>query len=115
MKKAIIALLVLAILVMSVSVVMAKGPYKSLAHRKDGEHVLTDFAGDALDIKNKGGEKFVQWFNGKQYVCQCTDGMNPGAIASKQSDDWFLWTWIQSTDPRYNWCPETHLFICRNN
>jgi len=112
MKNKIIALLIGALTVMPVAA-FAKGPYKSLAHRKDVGHILTNFAGDALDIKNKNGEKFVQWYRGDHYVCQCTDGMNLDAIASKQSEGWQIWH-PSTTDPRYEWCPN-HEFIYKIN
>lgn len=120
MKKILMALFVISVLVMSANIVMAKGPYKSLDHRQDGvssngtTHILEDWLGDALEIKNKNGEKFVQWFNGKQYVVHCTAGMNPDAIASKVSEGWKLWN-PGPTDPRDGWCPDNEPFIYRMN
>ena len=114
MKKLLITLIVF---VMAMTIVMAIGPYNSLKHRQDGvspdgsTHVLANWLGDALELKNKGGEKFVQWFNGKQYIVHCTDGMNPDAIDSKLGEGWTIWH-PSTSDPRYDWCPN-HEFIYR--
>ena len=109
MKKIILSIVILTMLVMSVSTVFAKGPYKAVGKNPN----LIDFNhlwATALDLTTADG-KFVQWFHDKQYVCQCTDGMNPDAIASKQSEGWTLWN-PSTTDPRYEWCPN-HKFIYR--
>ena len=120
MKEKIIALLIGVLTVMPV-VALAKGPYNSLDHRQDGvdsvgttKHVLANWLshpqGDALEIKNKNGEIFVQWWRGVHCVCQCTEGMNLNAKASKLSDGWLLWS-PGTSDPRYGWCG-SHEFVC---
>lgn len=119
-NKTILLGIITVALLMSVGTVIA-APYNSLAHRQDGvsadgtTHVLANWLpnplGNALEIKNQDGQKFVQWWEGVHCVCQCTDGMNPDALQSKLNDGWVQWT-AGSGDPRYDWCPYSHTFVC---
>ena len=119
MKNKIIALLIGMLTIMPVAA-FAKGPYKSLDHRNDGvstdgsTHILANWAAQtALEIKNKGGEKFVQWYRGRHSIWQCTEGMNPDAIQSKLDEGWKLWS-PGTSDPRYDWCGN-NIFIGKVN
>ena len=84
---------------------MAIGPYKAIGKNPN----LNNFDliwPTALDLKTNPDGDFVQWFHDVHYICQCTDGMNPDAIASKLSEGWKLWYPDPVNDPRYEWCSE---------
>ena len=84
--------------------VMAMGPYKAIGKNPN----LNDFSDKwptALDLQTNPNGDFVQWYQNRHYICQCTDGMNPDAIASKLSEGWFIWHPAEN-DPRHDWCSE---------
>jgi len=106
MKKLIILLGVIVFLItlLGTGTAIADGPYKAVD--KNPNLYNYDYLWKtALDLKTNPGGDFVQWFRDDHYICQCTDGINPDAIASKISEGWFIWHPAES-DPRYLWCSE---------
>lgn len=104
MKKLILFGAIAVFLLTSVGIVAAKGPYKAIGKNPN----LNDFSEiwpTALDLQTNPDGDFVQWYRGRHYICQCTDGMNSDAIASKLSEGWFIWH-PATDDPRHEWCSE---------
>ncbi|MBZ9577695.1 hypothetical protein KJA13_01515 [Patescibacteria group bacterium] len=112
MKKLILFGAIAVFLMASIGTVVAKGPYNPNAIDKNPN--LNDFSEiwpTALDLQTNLDGDFVQWFHNRHYICQCTDGMNPDAIASKLSEGWFIWH-PATDDPRYEWC-SNHEYIIK--
>jgi len=105
MKKLILlGVIVFLITLVGTGTAMADGPYKAIGKNPN----LYDFSymgGAALDLQTNPDGDFVQWYFGRHYICQCTDDMNPDAIASKISEGWFIWH-PKVGDPRLDWCSE---------
>lgn len=104
MKKVILFGIVTLSLLASIGIAAAKGPYKAIG-KNPNLYDYNDFWSTALDLKTNLDGDFVQWYQNKHYICQCTDGMNEDAISDKSSEGWFIWH-PATSDPRYGWCNE---------
>ncbi|MBA7493087.1 hypothetical protein ES702_03642 [subsurface metagenome] len=106
MKKLVLLVVIIIFLITLVGTgtAMAIGPYKAIYKNPNLEEGIY---GDMLLLQTNPDGYFVQWFEWhgyKHFILQCTDGMNPDAIASKLSEGWVEWSPGNVSDPRYDPC-----------